>query len=410
MSKTLSNTKTQSTRESEFKMAQVEPLMLPGLKVGESEGANFWAFRYDESEGRLSRFLACPNPHTWQFEEIGGHERDIVLAMGEYLAYTIPENSSAEKTAAGLFNEVYKRTLDIVNGLGEMWISPDYGRHVAIAADFVVDALSPYQIGLVSRFVREAIELPVVFVDEYIDGQYMGEPSGPRWLRLGDEDLKPVPELIKDGFAPYRNAGADKFVDCNFGGYPLERAFGNMCAVIEWWGRELGCRAEAFGVACAAQSVRRWLCYDVEFSSDALRELSRRVQRLDDAAQEMAVAILRVQDRRAAENERADTAGAVGQTGKRRYHVLNTAYGEVKGSYWQVYKYYFDNRQKVGRRIESCKDFWERCRHNEITVSGATMKLGELCSGKFENFERMCENGRRRPDEKKQAGSDSGLN
>ena len=368
-------------------MAQVEPLMLPGLKVGESEGANFWAFRYDESEGRLSRFLACPNPHTWQFEEIGGHERDIVLAMGEYLAYTIPDNSSAEKTAAGLFNAVYKLTLDILNGLGEMWISPDYGRHVAIAADFVVDALSPYQIGLVSRFVREAIELPVVFVDEYIDGQYMGEPSGPRWLRLDDEDLKPVPELIKDGFAQYRNAGADKFVDCNFGGYPLERAFGNMCAVIEWWGRELGCRAEAFGVACAARSVMQWLCFDVEFSEDALRELSRRVQRLDDAAQEMAVAVLRVQDRRAAENGRTSDT-----TKKRGKHAHDTAVTGVSVFNREILNFY--DKHKI-RDEEPFVDVWNRCADDKMDCSGAEISLRNACRNNPKLFCKWCDNARR---------------
>ena len=388
MGDTATNRKRKSARSSESKASQVEPFALPGLKVGDG-CADLWAFRYDESRGRLSHVLTCTGPHAWRFDEIGGRARDLVFEVCAANARAMPEKCDDKETAEWLLGAVYKRTLDVVNDLGDKWISPEDGNGRAVDADFVVDALSPYKIGLVSRFAREAVELPVVFVDEYMDGRYMGEPSGPRWLRLDDEDLqqaaRPLPDRHADGFAARKEAfGPDAFADCVLGGYPLERAFDNMFAVIEWWGRALGCRAEAFGVESAARSVMRWLCFDAEFSDDGLRNLSRRVQRLDDVAQDMAVSVLRVQDRRAAENERADAVGADGGKKKRGKHAHDTAVTGVSVFNREILDFY--NKHKIRDR-EPFADVWERCADCEMSVSGVKITLRDACNPeKFGNW------------------------
>ena len=375
MGETATNRKRKSARSSESKAAQVEPLALPGLKVGDG-CADLWAFRYDESRGRLSHVLTCTGPHAWRFKEIGGRA-----------ARAMPEKCDDKETAEWLIGAVYKRTLDVVNDLGDKWISPEDGNGRAVDADFVVDALSPYKIGLVSRFARDAVELPIVFVDEYMDGRYMGEPSGPRWLRLDDEDLqqaaRPLPDRHADGFAAREEAGGpDAFADCVLGGYPLERAFDNMFAVIEWWGRALGCRAEAFGVESAARSVMRWLCFDAEFSDDGLRDLSRRVRRLDDTAQDMAVAVLRVQDRRAAENERAD-----GGNKKHGKHAHDTAVNGVSVFNREILDFYA--KHKIRDR-EPLADVWKRCADDKMSVSGVEISLRDACRNNSELFCKWC--------------------
>lgn len=384
----------QKSKQGQSSWAKKEkPLMLAGLRFGDA-CADLWAFRYDESKGRFSHVLTCSEPRAWRFEEIGGRARDLVGEVYAEHLRAMPEKCDDDETAEWLFGAVYSRTLDVVNDLGDMWTVPDDRR--GVDADFVVAAMSPFRIGLVSRFARDAVGLPVVFVDENLDGVEIGEPSGPRWLRLADEDLRqaarPLPERIPDGFAA-REGLSDAlgpFADCVLGGYPLERAFDAMCAVVEWWGRALGCRAEAFGVECAARSVKGWLAYDAVFTDDGLRDLSRRVRRLDDAAQDMALAILRGQDRRAAEVERAELlAGKRG--GRKGKRGRETALSGVRATNAEVRQFY-DDHKKDGEKFAV---FWERCKGEQVRVCGVSMPLSDVCKNDFGVFEEMCENGGR---------------
>lgn len=395
MGETVTNRKKQSARGSKKKAVQVDPLALAGLKLGE-DGVNLWAFRYDESAGRLSHVLTCPESHAWRFEEIGGRARVLVWEMCAANARAMPEKCDDKETAEWIFGAAYRLTFDLVNDLSEMWTPPGDGQGGAVDADFVADVLSPFRRGLVSEFVHEAVGLPVVFVDENLDGQDIGEPSGPRWVRLSDDDLRavarPLPERGPAGFKSRgEQAGTHgTFADCVLGGYPLERAFENLSAVLKWWGRALGCRAEAFEVDCRARSVMRWLCFDAAFTDDALRDLARRVQQLDDAAQSMAVAILRTSDRREYDLKLAELAPRSGIKGTRKRRKPTAIQG-VSVCNTEIRAYYDDNR-KAG---ETFADFWDRCKNETLVISGVTLTLADACRNDGRSFARMCKNGGR---------------
>ncbi len=382
-------------RKSESRTALVEPLVLAGLHLGD-DCVNLWAFRYDESRCRLSHVLTCPEPHAWRFDEIGGHARDLVREVCASNARAMPEKYDDRETDRWLMGAVYRLTSDMVNGLSEIWAPPGDGRGGAVDADFAADVLSPFRRGLVSAFVHEAVGLPVVFVGESMEGQDMGEARGPCWVHLSDGDFvaaaRPLPERGPAGFESWcEQAGTPgAFADCVLGGYPLERAFENLYATLELWGRALGCRAEAFEVECRARSVMRWLCFGAAFSDDALRDLSRRVQRLDDAAQAMAVAILRSSDRRFYDLGLAEIAARSGTKGTRKWRKPTVIQG-VSVCNVEI-RQFFDDNKKAG---EKYADFWERCKSHKLIISGVSLTLADACKNDAQRFAQMCENGGR---------------